>query len=58
MNNPFKMGYGQMFIYHDSADSDVVIENNLNQIILPQSFCFSFQESKEIKVQSIENVSC
>lgn len=58
MNNTFKKGYGQMFIYHDSTDADVVIESKMNQIVPPQRFCFSFQESEEIKVQSIENVNC
>lgn len=58
MNDVFKKGYGQMFIYHDSTDADVVIESKMNQIVLPQRFCFSFQVSEEIKVRSIENVSC
>lgn len=58
MNNPFKKGYGGIYIYHYSTDSDVVIKSNMNQIILPQSICSSFQESEEIKVWSIENVSC
>lgn len=56
MNNPSKKGRGQMFTYHDSTDSDVVIESNVNQIILPQHFCFSPQEFEEVKVRSIENV--
>lgn len=58
MNNPFKKGCGWIFFNHDSTDSDVVIKSNMNQIILPQSICSSFQESEEIKVWSIENVSC
>lgn len=58
MNTPSKKGYGKMFIYHDSTDSDVVTDSNVNQIILPQSFCLSFQESDESEDQSIENVSC
>lgn len=30
MNHTFKKGYGQVFIYHDSTDSDVIIESKMN----------------------------
>jgi len=46
-----------MLILHDSTDSDVVTDISVNQIISPKGCCFSFQDSEEIKVQSLEKVS-
>lgn len=56
-DQPFQERYGGMLILHSSIDSDVVTDINVNQIISPQGCCFSFQDSEENKVQSLEKVS-
>lgn len=59
MSHPFKEGGLWIHAYSSqSSDSHVIYTGiNVNQIISPQGCCFPFQDSEDIKIQSLEKVS-